>query len=69
MEFKFSSKIEKCTLSPMRKFHDYEVKALEKGRNIYHLNIGQPDVETPRLSLMVWRISLKMFSNMLIVLV
>lgn len=47
MNLQFSSKIEKCTLSPMRKFLPYELKALEKGRRIYHLNIGQPDVETP----------------------
>ncbi|MDO4488513.1 MAG: pyridoxal phosphate-dependent aminotransferase [Eubacteriales bacterium] len=45
---KFSSKIEKCGLSPIRKFHPYAVEAKKKGINIYHLNIGQPDVETPQ---------------------
>ena len=45
---KFSTKVEKCDLSPMRKFHPYAVAAREKGRTIYHLNIGQPDIETPR---------------------
>ncbi|MBU5626570.1 pyridoxal phosphate-dependent aminotransferase [Oscillibacter sp. MSJ-2] len=45
---KFSSKILKCGLSPMRKFHPYAVAAEKKGRNIYHLNIGQPDIETPK---------------------
>ncbi len=45
---KFSSKIEKCGLSPMRKFHPYAVAAEAKGKKIYHLNIGQPDVETPQ---------------------
>ncbi len=45
---KYSSKIEKCGLSPMRKFHPFAVAAQAKGRNIYHLNIGQPDVETPK---------------------
>ena len=44
---KFSSKVKKCGLSPMRKFHPYAVAAEAKGRKIYHLNIGQPDVETP----------------------
>ena len=44
---KFSKKIEKSGLSPMRKFHPYAVAAEAKGRKIYHLNIGQPDVETP----------------------
>ena len=45
---KFSSKVEKCGLSPMRKFHPYAVAAEAKGMKIYHLNIGQPDVETPK---------------------
>ena len=44
---KFSSKAMKCGLSPMRKFHPVAVAAQEKGRKIYHLNIGQPDIETP----------------------
>ena len=45
---KFSSKVEKCGLSPMRKFHPYAVAAPEMGKKIYHLNIGQPDIETPK---------------------
>ena len=44
---KFSSKMERCGLSPMRKFAPYAVKAEAKGLKIYHLNIGQPDIETP----------------------
>ena len=44
---KFSKKIEKCGLSPMRKFHPYAVAAQERGIKLYHLNIGQPDIETP----------------------
>ena len=44
---KFSSKVEKCGLSPMRKFHPYAVAAEKRGISIYHLNIGQPDVQTP----------------------
>ena len=31
----------------MRKFHPYAVAAKEAGKKIYHLNIGQPDIETP----------------------
>ena len=31
----------------MRKFHPYALAAEKKGRKIYHLNIGQPDIETP----------------------
>ena len=45
---KFSSKVEKCGLSPMRKFHPFAVAAEQKGKKIYHLNIGQPDIETPK---------------------
>ena len=44
---KFSSKIQKCGLSPIRKFHPYAVAAKAQGKTIYHLNIGQPDVLTP----------------------
>ena len=31
----------------MRKFHPLAVKAVESGKKIYHLNIGQPDIPTP----------------------
>ena len=47
LSMKFSSKVKKCGLSPMRKFHPYAVAAEQAGKKIYHLNIGQPDVETP----------------------
>ena len=36
-----------CELSPMRKFHPFAVEARSRGRKIYHLNIGQPDIATP----------------------
>ncbi len=45
---RFSSKAQKCGLSPMRKFHPYAVAARASGKQIYHLNIGQPDIETPQ---------------------
>ena len=45
---KFSSKIQRCELSPVRKFYPYEVAAVEKGLTVHHLNIGQPDIETPK---------------------
>ena len=44
---KYSGKMERCGLSPMRKFAPYENAAKKKGRRVYHLNIGQPDIETP----------------------
>ena len=46
---KFSSKIKRCDLSPVRKFYPYEMAAVEKGLKVRHLNIGQPDIETPRV--------------------
>ena len=46
---KFSSKIKRCELSPVRKFYPYEMAAVEKGLKVRHLNIGQPDIETPRV--------------------
>ena len=47
---KFSDKVQKCGLSPMRKFHPYAVAARAAGKKIYHLNIGQPDIVTPAVS-------------------
>ncbi len=44
---KFSSKIEQCNLSPIRKFYPYQVECKKQGKKIYPLNIGQPDVKTP----------------------
>ena len=44
---KLSSKMQRCGLSPMRKFNPLATKVKESGIKIYHLNIGQPDVETP----------------------
>ena len=46
---KFSSKIEKCGLSPMRKFSGMAEDARSRGIKIYPLNIGQPDVKTPQI--------------------
>ncbi len=42
-----SQKIQSCGQSPMRKFHPFAVQAQRMGRKIYHLNIGQPDIQTP----------------------
>ena len=44
---KISRNLNRCDLSPMRKFHPLAVKAVEDGKKIYHLNIGQPDIPTP----------------------
>lgn len=34
--------------SPIRKLVPYAEAAKKKGRTVYHLNIGQPDIETPK---------------------
>ena len=44
---KFSSKIEACGYSPIRKFNPLQVACKAAGKKIYHLNIGQPDIKTP----------------------
>lgn len=44
---RFSSKVRRCGLSPIRKFHPYAQAAKAAGKRVYHLNIGQPDIETP----------------------
>ncbi|CCZ81041.1 pyridoxal phosphate-dependent aminotransferase [Odoribacter laneus] len=37
--------------SPIRKLVPYADRAKEKGIKVYHLNIGQPDIETPPIAL------------------
>lgn len=37
--------------SPIRKLVPYAEKAKKKGIRVYHLNIGQPDIETPEVAL------------------
>ncbi len=37
--------------SPIRKLVPYAEKAKKAGRTVYHLNIGQPDIETPEVAL------------------
>ncbi len=44
---KLSKRVEEMQFSPIRKFNPIAQKAKDAGKKIYHLNIGQPDVETP----------------------
>ncbi|PID68679.1 MAG: aspartate aminotransferase [Flavobacteriia bacterium] len=37
--------------SPIRKLVPYAERAKQKGIKVYHLNIGQPDIETPKIAL------------------
>ena len=44
-----SNRIRQLKTSPTRKLNPYAEEAERKGIKIYHLNIGQPDIETPKL--------------------
>ncbi len=44
---KYSNRIQRVPSSPMRKLTPYALAAEKSGKKVYHLNIGQPDVETP----------------------
>ena len=45
---KLSQKIQEMDLSPIRKFVPYADAARAKGKKVYGLNIGQPDIKTPK---------------------
>ncbi len=48
---KLSKKGELMSESPIRKLVPFAQKAVSNGVKVYHLNIGQPDIETPEISL------------------
>jgi len=48
---KISEKGKMMPASPIRKLVPYAEAAKKKGRKVYHLNIGQPDIETPEMML------------------
>lgn len=43
---KISQRAERMPASPIRKLVPYALAAKQKGTKVYHLNIGQPDIET-----------------------
>jgi aspartate aminotransferase len=45
---KFSARAYTLPSSPIRKLAPYAEAAKKRGLHVYHLNIGQPDIETPR---------------------
>lgn len=45
----FSLKVQEMEHSPIRRFNRYADEAKEKGKKVYHLNIGQPDIKTPEV--------------------
>jgi len=48
---KISEKAILMPASPIRKLVPYAEKAKKAGKIVYHLNIGQPDIETPEVAL------------------
>jgi aspartate aminotransferase len=48
---KISDKAITMPASPIRKLVPFAEKAKKEGKKIYHLNIGQPDIETPEVML------------------
>jgi len=46
-----SDKGKSMPASPIRKLVPYSEEAKRKGRKVYHLNIGQPDIPTPEVAL------------------
>lgn len=45
---RFSDRIQSLTASPIRRLIPYSDEAKAKGKKVYHLNIGQPDIKTPQ---------------------
>lgn len=48
---KISDRAESMPFSPIRKLAPYAEAAKRNGVKVYHLNIGQPDIETPQCAL------------------
>jgi aspartate aminotransferase len=48
---RISQKAINMPASPIRKLVPYAEKAKKQGKTVYHLNIGQPDIETPAVAL------------------
>jgi len=48
---KISLKGQQMPESPIRKLVPFAEEAKRKGRKVFHLNIGQPDIETPEVAL------------------
>ncbi|MDR7832620.1 pyridoxal phosphate-dependent aminotransferase [Riemerella anatipestifer] len=48
---KISNRAANMPASPIRKLVPYALAAKQRGTKVYHLNIGQPDIETPETAL------------------
>ena len=59
---KISERAQHMPASPVRKLVPFATQAKQKGMSVYHLNIGQPDIETPATALeAVKNIDIKIF--------
>ena len=45
---RFSERIKALSASPIRRLIPYADEAKAKGKKVFHLNIGQPDIKTPQ---------------------
>ncbi len=54
---KISVKAHDMPASPIRKLVPYAEAAYKKGRTVYHLNIGQPDIHTPETAISAVRVA------------
>jgi len=52
---KLSKRAENVQASPIRKLMPFANNAKKRGTHVYHLNIGQPDIETPKEMLSVYK--------------
>lgn len=48
---RISKRAQQMPPSPVRKLVPYALQAKQRGVKVYHLNIGQPDIETPKAAL------------------
>lgn len=46
-----SKRAQEMPASPVRKLVPYAILAKQRGTKVYHLNIGQPDIETPQTAI------------------
>ena len=46
-----SNKGESMPQSPIRKLVPFAEKAKKRGKKVYHLNIGQPDINSPEIAI------------------
>jgi len=44
----YSERLNQISPSPTRKFIPYANEAVKNGKKIFYLNIGQPDIATPK---------------------